>query len=62
MWCIKRGGNVIAVLPNLGHTGSQPEMKVGAVDPASTNRGFTNWRSKMHGKTQLGQSTINFHH
>jgi len=39
----------------LGHTDSQSEKaKVGAVNLVSTNRPFTNWRSKMHGKMQLG--------
>ena len=40
---------------NLGHSNSQSEKtKVGAVDPASASRRFTNWRSKVRGKTQLG--------
>ena len=39
----------------LGYTDSQSEKaKAGAVNLASTNLPFTNWRSKMHGKTQLG--------
>jgi len=48
-------GDVIAVLLNLGHTDSQSERtKVDAANPASNNRQFTNWRSKMHEKMQLG--------
>jgi len=39
----------------LGHTDSQTEKaKAAAVNLASTNRPFPNWRSKMHGKMQLG--------
>jgi len=30
------------------------DVKVGAVNGAWTNCPFTNWRSKMHDKTQLG--------
>jgi len=54
------GGDVIASRVHrmsryLGHTVSQSEKaKAGAINLASTNRPFTNWRSKMHGKTQLG--------
>jgi len=37
------------------HTDSQSEMaKVGAVNEASTNRPFTNWRSEIRGKMELG--------
>jgi len=37
------------------HTNSQSETaKVGAVNGASTNRPFTNWRPEMHGKMELG--------
>jgi len=36
------------------HTNSQSDTaKVGAVNKASTNHPFTNWRSKMHGKVEL---------
>jgi len=57
------GSDVIAVLLNLGHTDSQSEKtKVGAANPASTDCHFTNWRSKMHGKTQFGKLSINFDH
>jgi len=42
-------------LLNLGHTDSQSDkVKVGEANPALTNCRFTNWRSKMHGKIQLG--------
>jgi len=53
------GGDVIAsrvlrMSRYLGHTDSQSEKaKAGAVNLASTNRPFTNWRSKMHGKRNL---------
>jgi len=47
------------------HSDSQSEMaKVGAVNEASTNHPFTNWRSEMHGKMNLVNgrltSTIKF--
>jgi len=36
------------------HTDSQSEMaKVAAVNKASTNHPFTNWRSEMYGKLNL---------
>ena len=48
------GGDIIAVLFNLDHSDSQSEKtKAGAVNPALTNRWFTNWRSKMHVKHNL---------
>jgi len=54
-WCIIWGSDVIGELLNLGNTiGQSEKIKVGAANPALTNCQFTNWRSKMHGKTQLG--------
>jgi len=42
-------GDIIAALLNLGHSDSQSEkMKVGAVNPLSTNCQFTNRRTKKH--------------
>ena len=41
---------VLCMSRYLGHTDSQSEKaKAGAINLASTNRPFTNWRLKMHG-------------
>jgi len=46
------GCRVLRMSRCFGHIDSQSEKaKAGAVNLASTDRPFTNWRSKMHGKT-----------
>jgi len=45
------------------HTNSQSQtVKVGAVNKASTDHPFTNWKSEMRGKMELCEWTINFDH